>query len=58
MNPNFVAPEFYKKFDRDNAHTRIMSKITDTALFTEGTYTKGMTKLLSQASLREKLFYN
>ncbi len=57
MNPNFVAPEFYKKFDRDNAHTRIMSKITDTALFTEGTYTKGMTKQLSQASLREKLFY-
>ena len=57
MNPNFVAPEFYKKFDRDNAHTRIMSKITDTALFTEGIYTKGMTKQLSQASLREKLFY-
>ena len=57
MNPNFKAPEYYKKFDRDNAHTRIMSKIMDTALFTEGTYTKGMTKQLSQSSLREKLFY-
>ena len=58
MNDNFVAPDYYKKFDRDNAHTRIMSKIMDTALFTEGTMTKGMTKQLSQASLREKLFYN
>tara|TARA_X000000368_G_scaffold179945_1_gene142035 strand:+ start:8583 stop:9854 length:1272 start_codon:yes stop_codon:yes gene_type:complete len=58
MNPNFVAPEYYKKFDRDNAHTRIMSKVMDTALFTEGTYSKGMTRQLSQASLREKLFYS
>ena len=57
MNPNFKAPEYYSKFDRDNAHTRIMSKVMDTALFTEGTYTKGMTKQLSQSSLREKLFY-
>ena len=58
MNESFTAPDFYKNFDRDNAHTRIMSKIMDTALFTEGTMTKGMTKQLSQASLREKLFYN
>jgi len=58
MNESFTAPDYYKKFDRDNAHTRIMSKIMDTALFTEGTMTKGMTKQLSQASLREKLFYN
>ena len=57
MNPNFKAPEYYSKFDRENAHTRIMSKVMDTALFTEGTYTKGMTKQLSQSSLREKLFY-
>ena len=48
----------YKKFDRDNASTRIMSKIMDSALFTEGKYTQGMTAQLSQASLREKLFYN
>ena len=58
MNDSFTSPEYYKNFDRDNAHTRIMSKIMDTALFTEGTMTKGMTKQLSQASLREKLFYN
>ena len=58
MNESFTSPEYYKNFDRDNAHTRIMSKIMDTALFTEGTMTKGMTKQLSQASLREKLFYN
>ena len=57
MNPNFKAPEYYSKFDRENAHTRIMSKVMDTALFTEGTYTKGMTKQLSQSALREKLFY-
>ena len=35
-----------------------MSKITDSALFTEGTYTQGFTKQLSQASLREKIFYS
>ena len=58
MNKNFEPPEYLSKFDRDNAHTRIMSKIMDTALFTEGTMTKGMTKQLSQAALREKLFYS
>ena len=35
-----------------------MSKVTDSALFTEGTYTQGFTKQLSQSSLREKLFYS
>ena len=34
-----------------------MSKVSDSALFTEGTYTQGFTKQLSQSSLREKLFY-
>ncbi len=58
MNKNFEPPEYLSKFDRVNAHTRIMSKIMDTALFTEGTMTKGMTKQLSQAALREKLFYS
>ena len=33
-------------------------KLIDTALYTEGTFTKDITKLLSQSSLREKLFYN
>ena len=51
------TPEFYKGFDNQLTYTRIMSKISDSALFTEGTYTQGFTKQLSQSSLREKLFY-
>ena len=35
-----------------------MSKVVDTALYTEGKFTQDITKLLSQSSLREKLFYN
>ena len=53
-----VTPEFYSGFDTNQTYTRIMSKISDSALFTEGTYTQGFTKQLSQSSLREKLFYN
>ena len=52
------TPKFFDGFDNKLTHTRIMSKITDSALFTEGTYTKGFTKQLSQSSLREKLFYS
>ena len=52
-----TTPEFYKGFDTNATYTRIMSKISDSALFTEGTYTQGFTKQLSQSSLREKLFY-
>ncbi len=52
------TPEFYKGFDNQRTYTRIMSKISDSALFTEGTYTQGFTKQLSQSSLREKLFYS
>ena len=52
-----TTPEFYKGFDTNATYTRIMSKISDSALFTEGSYTKGFTKQLSQSSLREKLFY-
>ena len=53
-----TTPEFYKGFDTNATYTRIMSKISDSALFTEGMYTQGFTKQLSQSSLREKLFYN
>ena len=53
-----ATPEFYKGFDNNRTYTRIMSKISDSALFTEGMYTQGFTKQLSQSSLREKLFYN
>ena len=35
-----------------------MSKISDSALFTRGIYSRDFTKQLSQSSLREKLFYN
>ena len=52
------TPEFYKGFDKSNTYTRIMSKISDSALFTRGIYTRDFTKQLSQSSLREKLFYN
>lgn len=51
-------PEYFKNFDKDTSSTRIMSKIVDTALFSQGTHTAGLTKQLSQSSLREKLFYN
>jgi hypothetical protein len=53
-----VTPEFYDGFDTNATYTRIMSKVLDSALFTEGTFTQGFTKQLSQSSLREKLFYN
>ena len=56
MNSRRV-PEFYKGFDTNVTYTRIMSKLSDSALFTEGTYTQGFTKQLSQSSLRQKLFY-
>ena len=52
------TPQFFEGFDNELTYTRIMSKISDSALFTEGTYTQGFTKQLSQSSLREKLFYN
>jgi hypothetical protein len=52
------TPEFYKGFDKSTTYTRIMSKISDSALFTRGIYTRDFTKQLSQSSLREKLFYN
>ena len=52
------TPEFYKGFDKSTTYTRIMSKISDSALFTRGIYSRDFTKQLSQSSLREKLFYN
>ena len=51
-------PKFYEGFDNKRTFTRIMSKVSDSALFTRGTYTQGFTKQLSQSSLREKLFYS
>lgn len=38
--------------------TRIMSKVLNTANFTEGTYTQDLTKQLSQSHLRRQFFFN
>ena len=57
MNSN-NTPDFFSGFENNRTYTRIMSKISDSALFTSGKYTQGFTKQLSQSSLREKLFYN
>jgi len=58
MNADAKLPEYFAAFEDKTAATRIMSKIVDTALFTEGTHTQDVTKHISQSSLREKLFYN
>ena len=55
-------PSFYKKFggkDLDGGRpTRIMSKVMDTAMYTEGTYTQDLTKQLSQSMIRNQMFFN
>ena len=58
MNTDAELPTYFAAFEDKTAATRIMSKIVDTALFTEGTHTQDVTKHISQSSLREKLFYN
>ena len=58
MNADAKLPTYFAAFEDKTAATRIMSKILDTALFTEGTHTQDVTKHISQSSLREKLFYN
>ena len=58
MNGDVTLPKYYEKFKKNSVPTRIMSKVVDTALYTEGVFTQDITKMLSQSSLREKLFYN
>ena len=58
LNGDVKLTKYFDKFKKNTVPTRIMSKVIDTALYTEGTFTKDITKLLSQSSLREKLFYN
>jgi len=58
MNASAKLPQYFAAFEDKTAATRIMSKVVDTALFTEGTHTQDVTKHISQSSLREKLFYN
>ena len=56
MNQSPV-PKYFSEIKEEN-YSRIMSKLFDTALFTEGTFTQDTTKTTSQSALREKLFYN
>lgn len=54
-------PEFYKLFGESSeksSPTRIMAKVLDTAMYTEGTYTQDLTKQLSQAMIRNQFFFN
>ena len=51
LNGDVKLPKYFDKFKKNTVPTRIMSKVIDT-------FTKDITKLLSQSSLREKLFYN
>ena len=58
---NRKLPSFYERFgseERGGRPTRIMSKILDTAMYTEGTYTQDLTKQLSQSMIRNQLFFN
>ena len=58
LNGDVTLPKYFEKFKKNTVPTRIMSKVIDTALYTEGKFTQDITKQLSQSSLREKLFYN
>ena len=54
-------PKFYEMFGADSESsrpTRIMAKVLDTAMYTEGTYTQDLTKQLSQAMIRNQFFFN
>ncbi len=57
LNQETPVPKYFENFD-ETTPTRVMSKLLDTALFTEGTFTQDTTKYTSQSTLREKLFYN
>ena len=50
-------PESYANLDK-NSPTRIMTKVLNSKLYNAGEYTKDLTKILSQASFRNKMFYN
>jgi hypothetical protein len=61
LNPTSELPEFYRRFGGEElggAPTRIMSKIMDSAMYTEGKYTQDLTTQLSQSMIRNQLFFN
>lgn len=64
LNPGATLPSFYDIF-KDNVEegtalgpTRIMSRIIDTAMYTEGKHTQDLTKQLSQSQIRNQFFFN
>ena len=53
-------PEFYKRFgslEKQGKPTRIMSKVIDSAMYTEGKYTQDLTRQLSQSMIRNQFFF-
>tara|TARA_Y200000002_G_scaffold23885_1_gene18099 strand:- start:25 stop:1281 length:1257 start_codon:yes stop_codon:yes gene_type:complete len=61
LNPTSALPEFYRRFgsiETGGAPTRIMSKVMDTSMYTEGTYTQELTRQLSQSMIRNQFFFN
>ena len=53
-------PEFYKRFgsaETSGRPTRIMSKVIDSAMYTEGKYTQDLTRQLSQSMIRNQFFF-
>ena len=61
LNPTAELPEFFRRFggtELGGAPTRIMSKVMDTAMYTEGTYTQDLTRPLSQYMIRNQLFFS
>tara|TARA_B000000557_G_scaffold258702_1_gene253520 strand:- start:150 stop:1424 length:1275 start_codon:yes stop_codon:yes gene_type:complete len=55
-------PEFYKRFGGEDlgggSPTRIMTKVIDSAMYTEGKYTQDLTRQLSQSMIRNQFFFN
>ena len=61
LNPTAELPEFFRRFggtELGGAPTRIMSKVMDTAMYTEGTYTQDLTRQLRQSMIRNQLFFS
>ena len=61
LNPTAELPEFFRRFggtELGGAPTRIMSKVMDTAMYTECTYTQDLTRQLSQSMIRNQLFFS
>ena len=61
LNPTSELPEFYRRFgsiEGGGSPTRVMSKVLDTAMYTEGTYTQDLTRQLSQSMIRNQFFFN